>query len=92
MKKGKIRQKTYSPINFLTSQLVFSIVPWESIRVQHLSNHHERYIPYSGYVDTIPDFFEIAYFFYTDRPYVHTKPINPVTETALFSNRSPEKV
>ena len=27
---------------------------------------------------------------WTNRPFVHTKPVNPLTETASFWNRSPE--
>ena len=35
-------------------------------------------------------FFETVYFSYTNRPSVHTKPVNSLIETALFLKRSPE--
>ena len=35
---------------------------------------------------------ETAFFFNLNRPSGHTKPMNPLTETASFSNRSPEWV
>ena len=38
-----------------------------------------------GFVHTNPDTFETAYSFdINDRPSVHTKPVNSVTETVLF--------
>ena len=38
-----------------------------------------------SYVHKNPDVFEIAYFFfYTNRPSVHTKLVNPLTETTSF--------
>ena len=38
-----------------------------------------------GFVHTNPDTFVTAYSFdINNRPSVHTKPVNPVTETALF--------
>ena len=46
-----------------------------------------------GPVHTNPDnhYFESGYIFLNmNRPSVHTKPVNAVTETASFLNRSPE--
>ena len=37
-----------------------------------------------GNVLTNPDIFEIAFCFYTNRPSVHRKPLNPQTETVPF--------
>ena len=45
---------------------------------------------YWGSVHTNPDSFQIAYFFYTNRPSVHVKPVNPHTIIASFWKRSPE--
>ena len=44
----------------------------------------------SGYVQTNPDISQAATF-YSNRPIcVHTKPMNPLTDTALFRNLFPE--
>ena len=44
----------------------------------------------SGPIYTNPDTFETAYFFYMNRLSDHSKPVNPLTKTAYFWNRSPE--
>ena len=45
-----------------------------------------------GNVLTNLDVFEIAFFFYSNRPSVHRKPRNPLTETALQKvERAPSK-
>ena len=46
-----------------------------------------------SYVHKNLDVFEIAYFFfYTNRPSVHTKPVNPLTETNHCGGRFQKEV
>ena len=56
------------------------------LQIRHYNNSGSMW----GFVHTSPDTFETAHFFYTNRPFVHMKPVNPHTETEYFLNRSPE--
>ena len=79
--------------NLMEGYRLVSPHPWCRLFELFLSGKRKNFSGSSSEVNTNPDnnYFESGYIFLNlNRPSVHTKPVNAVTETASFLNRSPE--
>ena len=67
----------------------FNKMNWTAVTQPLKGSFKQAHSFYQGHVHTNADVMKRR-ILYTSRPFVHTKPVNQLTETVSFSNRSPE--